>query len=624
MLAPKKRRLVKPVRATIKVTPAPANCKQAGPAPAADPNGAATGPAGANGKHAGNGKAPDYLKLFEALGVSFAATGPGAERLAHECPWCGGDRLHLNIGTGQYHCKKCPARGNHFTFIREMHKKFLAATTDIDYSCLQEYRGGIALQTLKRHELAFAADLGCWLLPFKNAEGEVINLQRYWPDRKKPNKFNLPGLDLALYGFEQLAKHRSKPVLLCEGALDAIALDYNLGHNRGKYVIMAIPGAFKEVWVPHFKGCKVRCFFDHDDGGRHNTNRVARLIGESGVAAEMKALRWPDGTPDGFDVNDLVRERGTESVLGWLLDNCYEVVREPKLAWSYGWEDAGDDDDEHIDWLWPHRLRTKTYASLSGRKGTFKSTLVLDLIARYTRGDPMPGQQEAGLPAGYVIYITAEDGVKDARHRLKRAGADMSKVMVLPGVLKDGDQLNVLDNLDELRHKVREKWVRWIILDGQNSLVGAPCIAHDMLARHNVTNPLHQFAQQENLCLLGLRNEDRDGRPLGPQSLGDQGRCVWTAREVPVRKTAGRRYFELSFTVNDAPRCLHPPLPYAVADLPGSTRLILWGESPPVGCVIDADADADTAEKDRAVARKIARDFRRLHPGPRGKGKGRS
>jgi hypothetical protein len=64
-----------------------------------------------------------------------------------------------------------------------------------------------------------------WLIPFKNGDGEVNNIQFYYPDRKKPNKFNLPGLATCLYGLDQLAPDKGRILYLCEGAFDAMALD---------------------------------------------------------------------------------------------------------------------------------------------------------------------------------------------------------------------------------------------------------------------------------------------------------------------------------------------------------------------------------------------------------------
>jgi hypothetical protein len=140
--------------------------------------------------------------------------------------------------------------------------------------------------------------------------------------------------------------------------------------------------------------------------------------------------------------------------------------------------------------------------------------------------------------------------------------------------------LNILENLDELRQKIREHGVRLVVIDGQNSVVGAPNISTDMLARHNVTNKLHQFAQAEDICLVGIRNEDREGRAYGPASMSDLGRAILRATEL--EPLAGERYFQLTFErISDAAPKTHPPIPYSVQDLGGPSRRILWGKVRP-------------------------------------------
>jgi hypothetical protein len=442
------------------------------------------------------------------------------------------------------------------------------------YSRLAKMRG-IAVQTFKRHGVVYYPDADCWLIPFRNSKGNVATLMRYYWTKPKPNKFMLPELPTAILGFERLIlADPAKPVYLCEGPFDAMALDYNLGDNRNKYTVVATPGCFKEEWVPHFRGYEVRIVYDNDKGGRQQTERVQKLL--TGQATKKTSLKWPDNTPDGYDLNDFVKEHPDTSIVGFVSDNSYKTIAEPKLAWSHGWE--GSNDPEVIEWIWPNRLRTKTYASLSGKKGTMKSTMMREIVAAFTHCKPMYDCDKPSMPAGYVIWITAEDNIETARSMLNVAGADMKRVIFLPSTLKDGNPMNLLDHLDEMRQKVREFSVRLIVIDGQNSVIGSNYIGTDMQARWNVTNKLHQFAQQENLCLVGIRNEDSTGRAYGPASMNDLGRCILRAEEL--ESPNDKRYFLLTFErVTDSAPHTHQPIPYSVADLGGSSRKILWGQA---------------------------------------------
>jgi hypothetical protein len=154
--------------------------------------------------------------------------------------------------------------------------------------------------------------------------------------------------------------------------------------------------------------------------------------------------------------------------------------------------------------------------------------------------------------------------------------------MLYKATLKDGDPMNVLEHLEELRGLIQQYGVRLVVIDGQNSVVGAPCIATDMLARHNVTNKLHQFAQKENICLVGIRNEDAEGRAYGPASMNDLGRFIMRSVELENSDKYGQRYFELVFDrVSDSAPETYRPIPFSVENLGGSSRRILWGKRDP-------------------------------------------
>jgi hypothetical protein len=550
---------------------------------------------------------PDFAKIWEKFGHAFSRTGSSDQLLAEACPWCGGSKLYMNAKTGQYDCKSgsCQQKGNLTTFLTWQFGQILERTTNDHYLALKAKRG-IASQTLGLHELAYDEPNDRWLIPFKSSNRNVVNIQFYYPNKDKPNKFNLPGLPLSLYGFDKLVDpaNKSKPVLLCEGVFDAIAVDYNLENNRSHYVVIASPGAnFKPAWAEHFKGRKVRIPFDKDDGGRKGSERAGKLLMEAG-AEQVKILKWPAVPPHIKDMNDLLRrveiEEGCSEksgiveprrIVGWIDEHCYEMLRESKLAWVHGADWAGKVKDKK-DWVWPNHLPCGSYVSYAGGVGTLKSTILRELLARFTRGVPFPECTEPGLPAGHVIYVTAEDDHDTAMRSFEVAGADMSLIHVLPATLKDGDPMNILDHavLGELRQGIRQHGARFVVIDGQNSVVGTPNISTDMQARSHVTNPLHQFAQKERICLVGIRNEDDDKRAYGPASMSHLGRAIMRSEELfpenATKWTGGKRYFKLVFVrISDVNPKLYPPIPYSVEDLspegqPTPDRKILWGTSP--------------------------------------------
>lgn len=521
-----------------------------------------------------DGKQQNFARVFQTFGVEFSVNG-STEVQADACPFCGKDRFHLNTETGLYHCKKCGEKGNVEQYLTWVHQSFLDATTDEQYRALKEKRGGINLQTLKRHALAYDEVLDRWLIPFKNEKGTVVNIQLYHPNRPKPNKLNLPGLATRLFGLERLSSDKDRIVFLCEGPLDALAFDSHVGIKRAKYDIVATPGTFQEKWCKHFEGRKVRALYDNDKGGDQHRERVCKLLGESRIAAELRILKWPEGFPDGCDINDLVKDGKINSLVGWTLEHSIKVTAQPKLLIQHGRDTA---EAKPIEWVWPDHLRTGSYVSFSGRQGSLKSTIAIEIAARYTRGDMMPFCKKVGLPAGHVLYIHAEDDKAAVDDSFGLFNGNFDRWHTIPATLRDGDPMNILDHLCEIEQASRQYGIRLVFIDGQNSVVGAPDISTDMKGRANVTNKLHQFAQRNNICLIGIRNEDSDGRALGSQSMADISRCVMRCVEVDVGKD--NQYYQLIFVkVSDSAPKTHPPIDYSVEDLGGSSRRILWGKS---------------------------------------------
>jgi hypothetical protein len=104
---------------------------------------------------------------------------------------------------------------------------------------------------------------------------------------------------------------------------------------------------------------------------------------------------------------------------------------------------AADVAPEQTEWLWENRFPIGSLVDIQGDPGNGKSTLLIDIAARITRGDPLPFEfVEPGArePRG-VIVMTAEDSAaKTIVPRLIAAGADLSKVHFLQAVTIVGEE----------------------------------------------------------------------------------------------------------------------------------------------------------------------------------------
>jgi hypothetical protein len=519
-----------------------------------------------NGHATDNGGA-SYVKLYEAFGCEFTITGKQAR--AEACPFCGKSKFGVNTETGQFKClsaNTCGVSGNAYDFIRLIHRQCLEATTDEHYHRLKDRRG-LPLQTLKRHDIAWDSESGCWLIPFKSESGDVLNLVRYWTE--SGDKRTLPGLPLRLYGLDQLQQDGKRTLMVCEGPLDAIALDQHFREKktRDRYDILAVPSAtvFKPDWLRYLKGRTVRLCLDNDKAGQDGQQRIVKLARQEKVDCNLHTLNWPADFAEKYDLGDLIR--AGFNVAEFTREHCLKVAAEGRRILFQ----RGDEiPEQRVTWLWPGHVPFGTFVSLSGLMGTQKSTIIRDVAARGTAGLPMPNCAEA-VPPFDVFYLTSEDAGSRVRDIVRLHGGDLTRLHVHDIATGNSEPIDLLDCLDEMEAQIKSQKVRLVILDALNSFVGGD-ISTDSRARRTLSGQLQSLARRTGACIIGIRNWGRmDGgtsaqRSLGATSLSDVARCVMNTRELPPVEKGAPRRFQLEFEkVSDAPQPL--PIPYAVENL---------------------------------------------------------
>jgi len=84
-----------------------------------------------------------------------------------------------------------------------------------------------------------------------------------------------------------------------------------------------------------------------------------------------------------------------------------------------------------VEWLWRGRVPLGMVTVLEGDPGLGKSTVMLDLAARLSRGDVMPDGSPGPEAAGVVILSAEDDPAHVIRPRLDAAGADVSRIAMV-------------------------------------------------------------------------------------------------------------------------------------------------------------------------------------------------
>lgn len=122
---------------------------------------------------------------------------------------------------------------------------------------------------------------------------------------------------------------------------------------------------------------------------------------------------------------------------------------------------------EEVQWLWYPYIPYGKLTIIHGDPGEGKTTLILQLAALLSRGEPLPcdGPQEPVR----IIYQTAEDGLGDTiKPRLLAGDADCSQIKVID---ESDAALTLLD--ERVEQAISETGARVMILDPVQAYVGA-------------------------------------------------------------------------------------------------------------------------------------------------------
>ena len=171
---------------------------------------------------------------------------------------------------------------------------------------------------------------------------------------------------------------------------------------------------------------------------------------------------------------------------------------------------------EQIEWLLYPFIPYGKVTIIQGDPGEGKTTMVLQIIAKLTRGEPiLPADLEVKDKENIEtpvngIYQTAEDGLGDTiKPRLLAAGADCSKVLVID------DREQPLTMLDvRLEEAIMQTKARMVVLDPIQGFLGAEVDMH----RANEIRPLMKrvsvLAEKYHcaIILIGHMNKNSNGK----------------------------------------------------------------------------------------------------------------
>lgn len=482
---------------------------------------------------------------MEVLGVYLGEDG--TSQMIGDCPFCGKEEhFYANKNTGQWDCKICGESGNLISFMTNIQDVLCDATSDERYEELHQLRH-IPTATLKAWGVSWVDDEV--LIPIRSETGKIHNYRRWNPKTKEVK--SLPGCKAQLFGTSEISQLTTKSTIwLCEGEWDAMILSYILEEAGCKnHRVAAVPGAntFKDSWAQLFQGHDVILCYDYDEAGTKGSIKATGKL--RGIAKSLRCIKWPENSPDGYDIRDYWIERNEQGhpaqTILWSLEFKAKPIDEltvfeseiPMTAKSPLLTPLSEVEPEDVTWLWDNRIPMGKLSMIAGDPGLGKSFLTLYIAAIVSRGTSFP-DIDTPIKSGFVILLSAEDGLADTiRPRLDAAKADSSKIVALKGIQTTNEdhvqEFDLTADIQQLERAIQMTAdVRVIIIDPITAYMGNTD-SHKNADVRNVLAPLSSMAERHGLAVIAVTHLNKKGtdsliyRTMGSLAFIAAARSAW-------------------------------------------------------------------------------------------------
>lgn len=159
---------------------------------------------------------------------------------------------------------------------------------------------------------------------------------------------------------------------------------------------------------------------------------------------------------------------------------------------------------QEIKWLWYPFIAYGKTSIVQGDPGDGKSTLILNIAAKLSRGERLEPEMNIDKPVN-VIYQTAEDGLADTvKPRLEQAGADCSRISIIDESEKS---LSMLD--ERIEKAIIETGAKLFILDPIQAYLGGGTDMNRANETREMTKNLGNIAERTGcaIVLIGHMNK---------------------------------------------------------------------------------------------------------------------
>lgn len=303
-------------------------------------------------------------------------------------------------------------------------------------------------------------------------------------------------------------------------------------------------------------------------------------------------------------------------------DESGRVARDGKLAKLANKKKSGpprakflcDIDHKPIDWLWTDRVPVGMVTVLEGDPGLGKSTVAIDLAARVTRGQQMPGDKKGvRVPSGVLIIGTEEDRAAVVRPRFEAAGGDLKRIKVSslehPPVFPR--------DLSWLEDELTDFDARLVILDSMFGVIQPGLNSNQDEDMRRMLQPLASLAAKAGVSILMIRHLNKGSslntghRGMGSTAIGGVARSVLVLHPHP--NDENHRCLAVVKS-NNAP--LKKTIDLVIERQEGSFPKIFWGDEVEISAhELNSLSVSGGSERPRSTAGDFLKSY--LREGPR-------
>lgn len=173
--------------------------------------------------------------------------------------------------------------------------------------------------------------------------------------------------------------------------------------------------------------------------------------------------------------------------------------------------------------VYPGLLWAGKHTTVAGDPGLGKSLLSIDLTSRITRGGKVSPYSAQEFEPRTVIMCSAEDDAADTiKPRLRVAGADMTRVHDLLGVLgleDEREHLNLGAHLQALDEVLGDLKPAALVLDPLSSFLGR-IDSHQNSQVRSVVDPTNDLLQRHGVALLSIQHLNKNEKASALYRIG--------------------------------------------------------------------------------------------------------